>query len=99
MNRLRLLCGDAKVLTDLAIQRHMGDADFLRRLQAQPCYDELYPYFSQLFRQEIGQRNIDHDGRAKMAEACRKELERLEHDWRLDQTSPLDLDSSQGADA
>ena len=34
--RRRLLCEDAKVLADLAIQRHMSDVAFLARLRAQP---------------------------------------------------------------
>jgi len=79
--RRHLLCEDAKVLADLAIQRHMSDVAFLERLRAQPCYDALYSHFSDGFRERLTQPN-KHPGRSDMAAACREECERLEQQWR-----------------
>jgi len=79
--RRRLLCGDAKVLADLAIQRHMSDVAFLERFQAQPCYDALYSHFSDTFRERLTQPG-KHHGHSDLAAACREECERLEQQWR-----------------
>ena len=78
---LVLLCGDAKALADLAIQRHMSDAVFLQRLRAQPCFNTLFPHFSEDFRQQITLEPGDQKGKQTLAEICRKELERLEREW------------------
>lgn len=79
--RLLLFCGDVKALTDLAIQRHMSDTAFLQRLQAQPCYEILSPYFNEKFREHLAEPHR-HDGRSDLAAACREECERLERQWR-----------------
>ncbi|HWU54734.1 MAG TPA: hypothetical protein VN175_04470 [Rhizomicrobium sp.] len=79
--RRRLLCEDAKVLADLAIQRHMSDVAFLERFQAQPCYDALFAHFSEKFRERLTQPGR-HLGRSDLAAACREECERLERQWR-----------------
>jgi len=77
----RLLCGDAKVLADLAIQRHMSDTAFLERFRKQPCYEALYSHFSENFRARLTQPG-GHYGRSDLAVACREECERLERQWR-----------------
>jgi hypothetical protein len=79
--RRRLLCEDAKVLADLAIQRHMSDAAFLERFRTQPCYDALFSHFSEKFREHLTQPGGQH-GRSELAAACRAECERLERQWR-----------------
>jgi hypothetical protein len=76
---IRLLCGDARALADLAIQRHLSDAAFLRRLQAQPSYTVLSPYLSDRFRQLLTQEALSEDGRGLLAAACLEEIEKLEH--------------------
>jgi hypothetical protein len=76
--RLLLSCGDAKALADLAIQRHMDDTVFLRRLRAQPCYETLYPHFSEPLRRQIAHELDDPDRRKILAAACREDIERLE---------------------
>jgi len=77
----RLLCEDAKVLADLAIQRHMSDVAFLERFRAQPCYGALFDHFSENFRERLAQPSRQQ-GRSDLAVACRKECERLEQQWR-----------------
>jgi hypothetical protein len=77
----RLLCEDAKVLADLAIQRHMGDVAFLERFRTQACYHALFSYFSEDFRDRLAQPG-GHLGRSDLAVACREECERLERQWR-----------------
>jgi hypothetical protein len=77
--QLLLLCGDAKALADLAIQRHLGDALFLRRLREQPCYDILSLHFSEPFRLQISQQLNNREGNPTLAAACRKEMEQVEH--------------------
>jgi hypothetical protein len=79
--QLWLLCEDAKVLADLAIQRHMSDVAFLERFRAQPCYDALLSHFSEQFRDRLAQPGA-HYGRSDLAIACREECERLERQWR-----------------
>ena len=79
--RLLLFCGDAKALTDLAIQRHMSDTPFLQRFQAQPCYEILSPYFDEKFRKHLAEPHR-HEGRSDLAVACQEECERLERQWR-----------------
>ena len=79
--RWRLLCEDARVLADLAIQRHMSDIAFLERFRAQPCYDALYSHFSETFRERLMQPGKLH-GRSDLAAACREECDRLERQWR-----------------
>lgn len=77
----RLLCEDAKVLADLAIQRHMSDVAFLERFRTQPCYDALFSHFSEKFRERLAH-PARHYGRSDLAAACREECERLERQWR-----------------
>jgi hypothetical protein len=77
----RLLCEDAKILADLAIQRHMSDAAFLERFRTQPCYDALFSHFSEKFRQRLAQPG-GHHRHSDLAIACREECERLEQQWR-----------------
>jgi len=77
----RLLCEDAKVLADLAIQRHMSDTAFLERFRTQPCYDALFFHFSEKFRERLAQPS-GHHGHSDLAIACREECERLERQWR-----------------
>jgi hypothetical protein len=77
----RLFCEDAKVLADLAIQRHMSDVVFLERFRAQPCYDVLFSSFSEKFRERLAQPGAHH-GHSDLAVACREECERLERQWR-----------------
>jgi len=79
-HQLLLYCGDIKALTDLAVQRHMSNATFLQRFQAQPCYNILSPYFSEDFRERLLQPRRK-DGRMDLASACRAECERLERLW------------------
>jgi len=76
--QIKLLCGDAKALADLAIQRHLSDAVFFQRLQTQPCYAVLSPYLSDEFRRLLAQDPMAEDGRAALANACLQEIERLE---------------------
>jgi hypothetical protein len=77
----RLLCEDARVLADLAIQRHMSDVAFLERFRMQPCYDALFSHFSETFRERLAHAR-GHDGHSDLAVACREECERLERQWR-----------------
>lgn len=84
----RLFCEDAKVLADLAIQRHMSDVAFLERFRAQPCYGALLSFFSEKFRERLAQPG-EHHGHSDLAVACREECERLERQWR-----PADLEST-----
>ncbi len=76
---IKLLCGDARALADLAIQRHFSDAAFLRRLRAQPSYTVLSPYLSDRFRQLLTLETLGEDGRGLLATACLEEIEKLEH--------------------
>ena len=78
--RLFLCCGDAKALADLAIQRNMDDAVFLRRLRAQPCYETLYPHFSEPLRRQVAHELDDPDRRQILAAACREDIARLERE-------------------
>jgi len=80
--RLFLFCSDAKVLADLAIQRHMSDEHFLRQLRAQPCYEALSPYLSEAFTQKLSRAAENGEGKSKLAHACRDEIERLQHQFR-----------------
>jgi hypothetical protein len=80
--RVLLLCGDAKALADLAIQRHMGDTLFLQQLRTQSCNVALSSHFSEEFRHQIAQERDDRQGRPTLATAYRKEIERLEQEWR-----------------
>jgi hypothetical protein len=77
----RLFCEDAKVLADLAIQRHMSDVAFLERFRAQPCYGALFSHFSEQFRERLAQPG-EHHGHSDLAVACREECERLKQQWR-----------------
>ncbi len=86
--RLLLLCGDAKVLADLAIQRHMNDAAFLRRLHEQACYDTLYPHFSETFRQQIAKEPDNLQRGPTAAIACKEEIEQLEKNLRQNLPEP-----------
>jgi hypothetical protein len=76
--RLLLFCGDVKALADLAIQRHMSDTIFRGRLQALPCYDPLFPYFSESLRQQIAGLPDDQKRGGVLAVSCREEIEQLE---------------------
>ena len=76
--RLLLLCGDAKALADLAIQRHIADTAFLEHLRAQPCYAALSPYFSEAFHRQIAERSGVQSRSPLMALACRREIDLLE---------------------
>jgi hypothetical protein len=76
--QIRLLCGDARALAYIAIQRHLSDAVFRRRLQAQPCHAVLWPYFSAEFRGRLLQDPMAEDGPATLANVCLEEIERLE---------------------
>src|SRR5258705_5664356 len=80
--RLFLFCSDAKVLADLAIQRHMSDEHFIRHLRAQPCYEALSPYLSEGFAQQLLRAAENGEGKSKLAHACRDEIERLQHQFR-----------------
>jgi hypothetical protein len=76
--RLLLLCGDAKALADLAVQRHLPDIAFLEHLRAQPCYAALSPYFSDTFQREITKCPGLQSRSPLLALACRKEIDLLE---------------------
>ena len=78
--RLLLLCGDAKALADLAIQRYMTNPEFLRRLQTQPCYDALIPHLSEEFLSQTALQTNDARG-STLATLFRREIERLEREW------------------
>ena len=80
--RLLLFCGDARVLADLAVQRHMSDAAFSQRFQSQPCCQALSPHFSEQFREYLAQPG-QQKNRSGLASACRQECERLERQWRV----------------
>lgn len=77
-HQFQLLCADAKVMTDLAMQRYMSDAQFLQCMRAQPCFAALFPYFSEEFRALLNQEPGDHANKAFLAVACHAELTRLE---------------------
>jgi hypothetical protein len=77
----RLLCEDARILADLAIQRHMSDVAFLERFRTQPCYAALFSHFSEQFRERLTQ-PVNRHGHSDLAIACREECERLEQQWR-----------------
>jgi hypothetical protein len=76
---LRLACGDAKALTRLAIQRNWDDQTFFQRLHADSCYEILLSHFSDQFRQQLEQFASRTGSRMSLADACYKEVERLEH--------------------
>ncbi len=76
--RFQLFCADAKVITDLAMQRCMTDVQFLQSFRAQPCFEELFPFFSEEFRELLAQEPGNHANKALLAIACHAELSRLE---------------------
>jgi hypothetical protein len=76
--RFLMFCTDAKVITDLAMQRYMSDVQFLQSFRAQPCFDELFPFFSEEFRELLAQEPGDHANKAFLAVACHAEVTRLE---------------------
>jgi hypothetical protein len=76
--RLLLLCGDAKALADLAIQRHISDTTFLEHLRAQPCYAGLSPHFSEAFHRQIAECSGVQSRSPLLALACRREIDQLE---------------------
>ena len=77
-HQFQLLCADAKVLTDLAMQRYMSDAQFLQCMRAQPCFAALFPYFSEQFRALLNQEPSGRANKAFLAVACHAEITRLE---------------------
>ena len=79
--RMFLFCSDGKVLADLAIQRHMSDEQFIRHLRAQPCYEALSPYFSEAFTQRLMRATENGEGKSRLAQACRDEIEQLQHQF------------------
>ena len=76
--RFLMFCADAKVITDLAMQRYMSDMQFVQCLRAQPCFETLFPYFSAEFRTLLAQELSNHANKACLAIACHAELSRLE---------------------
>jgi hypothetical protein len=78
--RLKLHCEDLRALSNLAIQRHMSDAEFLRHLHIQPCYGELQAHFDDDLQKRLKQEPADSSGRSILAVACLSNVERLEHE-------------------
>ena len=76
--RFLLFCADAKVIAGLAMQRCMSDLQFLQSFRAQPCFEALFPFFSEEFKALLTQEPGNHANKAVLAVACHAELARLE---------------------
>jgi hypothetical protein len=76
--RFLLYCADAKVVTGLAMQRHMSDVQFLDSLRAQPCFEALFPFFSEEFKELLNREPGGLAITAFLAPACHAEITRLE---------------------
>jgi hypothetical protein len=76
--RFLLFCADAKVIADLAMQRCMSDLQFLQSFRAQPCFEALYPFFSEEFRALLAQQPGNLANKAFLPATCHAEISRLE---------------------
>jgi hypothetical protein len=73
-----LYCADAKVIADLAVQRHMTDANFLQHLRINPCFIALSPFFSEEFRVRLTQEPSNEAIKSFLPAAFQQEVTRLE---------------------
>jgi hypothetical protein len=73
-----LYCADAKVIADLAVQRHMTDASFLRHLRTNPCFEALSPFFSKEFRDLLTQEPSKEAIKSFLPATFQQEVTRLE---------------------
>jgi hypothetical protein len=65
-------------LANLAIQRHMSDAEFLAHLRQLPDYQELMAHFSDALKTQMAADKAATGARPVLASACLKDIERLE---------------------
>jgi hypothetical protein len=70
-----MACADARVIIDLAMQRHWDDDLFRQRFLAQPCSAVLVGRFSEESQNLLRQAAPCQPA---LAEICQKEIQRLQ---------------------
>jgi hypothetical protein len=86
--KLRHLVADARISIALALQRHLDNEQYRKRLAAAPHYHALRPYLSAAFlRLMVRASNLigfrcPTGGELKLVTAYMNEIDRLEREWR-----------------